>query len=281
MQRVDAIFEAEPEKAPETVSTELPEQIRGEIECRGLTFAFPGQSSPALHDVDLHVPAGTTLGITGPVGCGKSTLLSLLARRYDPPRGQLFLDGIDIVDWPQEQLREQLGIVDQEPFLFSDTIEANIAFGVGEHETENLEQQTRESARIAQVAGEIEGFPKGYLTLLGERGINLSGGQRQRTALARAIARRPGMLLLDDALSAVDTHTEEAILGGLRELLGRRTTLIISHRITSVSLADKIIYLEDGTLVEQGTHEELMALQGRYHALARKQQLAEEIEHTA
>jgi ATP-binding cassette subfamily B protein len=215
------------------------------------------------------------------VGCGKSTLAALLARRYNPPRGMVFLDGVDILDWPVAELRRQIGIVDQEPFLFSDTIEANIGYGLDGASPETVHRVTRQAARVAQLDKDIEGFPHGYETILGERGINLSGGQRQRAALARALARDPALLILDDALAAVDTHTEAAILKGLKELLGGRTTILISHRISTVSLADLVVYLEDGEIRELGTHEELLALRGHYWNLAQRQKLAEEIEKTA
>jgi ATP-binding cassette subfamily B protein len=271
-------------RVPAAISTPAPPvpAMRGEISLRNLTFAFQGAAGPSLVEVDLEIPAGATLGITGPVGCGKSTLAAMFARRYNPPRGTVFVDGRDILDWPVEAYRQQVGIVDQEPFLFSDTIAANIAYGLppGDRGRPPMEAVLR-AARVAQLDPEIAGFPGGYDTILGERGINLSGGQRQRSALARALARDPRLLILDDALAAVDTHTEEAILRGLRELLGNRTTLLISHRISAMSLADVIVYMERGRIIEQGTHTELLATRGAYYNLAQRQKLAEEIEETA
>jgi ATP-binding cassette subfamily B protein len=282
MQRIEEIFDArrEIEDHPGTRRDLAP--VRGALELRHLTFTYPTGNQPALVDVTFSLPPGTTLGLTGPVGCGKSTLAALLDRRYNPPRGTVLLDGIDLLDWPIDELRQQIGIVDQEPFLFSDSIEANILFGVdGNIPAEKQPELARHAARVAQMEGDVTQFPQQYETLLGERGINLSGGQRQRAALARALARDPRLLILDDALAAVDTHTEEAILRGLRELLGARTTLLISHRVSTMSLADVILYLEDGRVVEMGTHEELLARRGAYWALAQRQMLSEEIEETA
>jgi ATP-binding cassette subfamily B protein len=290
MARVEEIYRQQPEivepAAPASGGNgDGRRAVQGAIELRDLTFAHPGAAQPSLRDLSLTIPAGMTLGVTGPVGCGKSTLAALVARRYNPPRGTVFIDGGDILDWPVEDLRRCIGIVDQEPFLFSDSIAANVGFGVvGASESTNaeaLEQRVLAAAFTAQLSGDVESFPHAYQTILGERGINLSGGQRQRTALARALARDPALLILDDALAAVDTHTEEAILGGLRKLLGSRTTILISHRISTMSLADRIAYLEDGRLVEEGTHEELLALKGHYWQLAERQKLAEEIEKTA
>lgn len=277
MKRIDELFEAEPDVVDSENGPAKVEKMRGRIEVRDLTFTYPGAERPALRELDVTVPAGRTLGLTGPVGSGKSTLAQILARRYNPPRGSVLVDGVDLLDWPLVEYRSQVAIVDQEPFVFSDTIRANILYAVPD-ETNGMAESM---ARIAQLAKDVERLPDSYETMLGERGINLSGGQRQRAALARAIAADPEILILDDALAAVDTHTEEEILRGLAEVMRDRTTLLISHRIRTVSIADHILYLEDGRVVEQGTHAELLALGGRYAALARKQQLAEEIEATA
>ncbi len=277
MKRIDELFEASPDVVDSDNVPVRVEKMLGRIEVHDLTFTYPGAERPALRDLDVTVPAGRTLGLTGPVGSGKSTLAQILARRYNPPRVSVLVDGVDLLDWPLAEYRSQVGIVDQEPFVFSDTIRANILYAVPDSTNGTAESM----AGIAQLAKDVERLPGSYETMLGERGINLSGGQRQRAALARAIAADPEILILDDALAAVDTHTEEEILRGLAKVMRDRTTLLISHRIRTVSIADHILYLEDGCVVEQGTHAELLSMGGRYAALARKQQLAEEIEATA
>ena len=264
--------------------------IKGAIEIRGLTFAYNG--APVLRDVSLSVPAGDTLAIVGPTGSGKSTLISLLPRLHEPPRGAVFIDGVDVRDIPLPMLRGAIGYVSQEPFLFSDTLGANIAFGIGRAAGLTRPVQAAEGApdaapdgpAVAAAAGvarldkDVQEFPKGYETLVGERGITLSGGQKQRTALARAIATDPRILILDDALSAVDTYTEEEILSRLRGVMRQRTSVLVSHRISTVREADQIVVLDGGRIVERGRHDDLITLGGAYAELHRKQLLEEELE---
>jgi ATP-binding cassette, subfamily B, multidrug efflux pump len=215
--------------------------------------------------------------VVGGTGSGKSTLVNLLVRLHDPTRGEILLDGVPIDRLPLESLRAAIGIVPQDAFLFSDTIRENLAFGFEEPEAEAAERRIREAAALAQIASTVEEFPGGYDTLLGERGVNLSGGQKQRATLARAVARDPRVLILDDALSAVDTHTEAEILAGLRGVLAERTSVVVSHRVNAVMSADLIVVLEDGAVVEQGTHAALLERGGAYAALQRRQLLAEEV----
>lgn len=280
MTRLLVILDAEPSirdpQPPRPVAT-LPETAGG----RSLTFERVGFSHPVpegtvartvLRDVSVTVPAGATLGIVGATGSGKTTLLELIPRLADPTQGRVLLDGVDVRDLPLDVLRREIGFVPQESLLFSETILDNLMYGTPS------EADARWAAGVAQLTEAIEGFPGGWTTTLGERGVNLSGGQKQRAAIARALARRPSVVILDDALSAVDTHTEAAILRGLREALAGRTAVIASHRITAIRDAHWIIVLDDGRVVEQGRHEELLAARGRYWALLRRQQLEEEIE---
>jgi ATP-binding cassette subfamily B protein len=261
--------------------------VRGEIEFRHLNFTYPtlrnGDAkagmpveigTPVLHDITFRVPAGTTLAIVGPTGCGKSTLAALIARLWEAPPGTLLIDGHPIREWPLAALRQAIGFVPQDTFLFSETIRENIAFGV----ESAADDQVTAAAEIASVAQDIAGFPSGFTTFVGERGITLSGGQKQRTALARAVLRDPRILILDDALSSVDTDTEERILRSLKELTRERTTILISHRVSTVRHADQIVVLRDGRVVEHGTHDELLAQRGYYEELYQKQLLEEELE---
>jgi ATP-binding cassette subfamily B multidrug efflux pump len=249
----------------------VPTQIEGEIEFRGLNFAYNGKS--VLHDVSLRVAAGSSLAIVGPTGSGKTTLVSLIPRIYDATPGSVLLDGRPVRQYPLALLRRQIGFVPQETFLFSETVRENIAFG----KEDATDEEVRLSAEAASVASDVESFPEQYQTLVGERGITLSGGQKQRTAIARALIRNPRILILDDALSSVDTHTEDKILNHLREIMQGRTTIFISHRVSTVRNADMIAVLHGGRIVEMGTHDELLALNGYYTDLYNKQLLEEEL----
>jgi ATP-binding cassette, subfamily B, multidrug efflux pump len=271
--RIDEIFRVPPEITDAQVADDLKNvtAVRGEIEFRHLNFSY--NSVPVLKDINLKIPAGSSLAIVGPTGSGKTTLVSLLPRIYDTMPGSVLLDGRPIVEYPLETLRQNIGYVPQETFLFSDSIRENIAFGV-----ENASHdEVRAAAEAANIATDIEGFTEGYETLVGERGITLSGGQKQRTAIARAIIRNPRILVLDDALSSVDTYTEEKILEHLRQVMHGRTTIFISHRVSTIRNADRIAVLHEGRVVELGTHDELLSRNGYYTDLYNKQLLEEEL----
>ena len=271
LKRINEILREQPLIAAPENAVPLGE-VKGEIEFRGVTVDYG--KSPALNHIDLRIPAGTTLAVVGHTGSGKSTLVTLVPRLLDPTKGEVLLDGRDLRSLDPAELRHQIGFVPQETFLFSATIAENIAFGV-EHATE---EQIRRSADMAGLSGDIEGFPKGYQTMVGERGITLSGGQKQRTAIARALMRDPKILILDDALSSVDTMTEERILTHLASVMRGRTVILISHRVSTVQQADCIVVLDRGKIVEQGSHSELVAAGGYYAALSQKQTLEEELE---
>ncbi|BAH37973.1 putative ABC transporter ATP-binding protein [Gemmatimonas aurantiaca T-27] len=282
MTRVLELLDATPESVREAsnVSASLTVGRGHAIEFREVWFHYPTatghESTPrwVLRNINVSIPAGGTLAVVGATGSGKSALMDLLPRLFDAQRGQVLIDGVDVRDLPLATLRSVIGYVPQEALLFSETVGENIAYGRPDASREQLDA----ASEIAQLRETIEGLPEGYDTRLGERGINLSGGQKQRTALARALARHPGIVLLDDALSAVDTHTEAAILHGLRGALRGRTAIITSHRVSAVREADHIVVLHEGEIVEQGTHETLLELGGRYADLWQRQQLLDAIE---
>ena len=273
MRRINEILVEQPEieDTPEVKAAGQSTQIRGEIEFRDLNFAYNGV--PVLHDINLRIPEGSSLAIVGPTGSGKTTLVSLIPRIYDAAPGSVWIDGKPVREFPLEPLRRQIGFVPQETFLFSETIRENIAFG----EAGATDAEIRAAAEAANIAHDIEEFPDQYQTLVGERGITLSGGQKQRTAIARALIRNPRILILDDALSSVDTHTEDKILNHLREVMQGRTTIFISHRVSTVRNADRIAVLYAGRIVELGTHDQLLARNGYYSDLYNKQLLEEEL----
>ncbi len=274
--RIDELLKQQPEIVDEAPGSAAG-AIAGEIEFRGLSFTYPTGGPEVLHGIDLRIPAGSSLAIVGPTGSGKSTLVSLIPRLYDAPAGSVLIDGTPIRERSLEQLRRSIGFVPQETFLFSSTVADNIAFGRPEASAEEIEF----AAATAHIAAEILEFPRGFGTVVGERGITLSGGQKQRSAIARALVREPRILILDDALASVDTYTEEQILAGLREIMRGRTTVFISHRVSTARNADRIAVLVAGRIAEYGTHEELIARNGYYTALAEKQQLEEELAVTS
>ncbi|GBF10399.1 ABC transporter ATP-binding protein [Tepidibacillus sp. HK-1] len=274
MSRLNEIFATEPEIVdhPQLVDPDLT-TIQGEIEFNHLSFTYPGTTKEVLSDINIRIPQGKTLAIVGKTGSGKTTLVNLLVRLYDVSTGMIKIDGRDIKSYPLEVLRQHIGYVPQDNFLFSTTIRENIGFGLDHYTQEQVEK----AADDAQVLDNIKDFPAQFDTLLGERGVTLSGGQKQRVSIARALIKNPSILILDDSLSAVDTKTEEAILKRLHELMKNRTSIIIAHRISTLKEADEIIVLDEGKIVERGTHGHLMELQGHYYDLYQKQLLEEMI----
>jgi ATP-binding cassette subfamily B protein len=310
--RMSEVLDAMPDIADRQVSDagqSVP--LTGAIEFRHLTFSYPGAERPVLENVSLRIESGQTVAFVGATGSGKSTMISLLARLHEPPAGSVFMDGVDVREIPLERLRGAIGFVPQEPFLFSESIAENIAFGVRpqkntdrdgppkntdrnrpqkntdghrpqknteEHRIDpEIERRLKEVAAVARLDKDVESFPKGYFTPVGERGITLSGGQKQRTALARALMVDPRVLILDDALSAVDTYTEEEILSRLKGVMRQRTSILVAHRVSTVRDADQIFVLDHGRIAERGHHDALVARNGLYAALYRKQLLEEEL----
>jgi ATP-binding cassette subfamily B protein len=286
MGRLNTILETDSTIAVPTAPVSVTD-VRGEVQFKDVSFRYPGTDRLVLENATFRVRAGETVAVVGPTGSGKSTLISLLARIRDSSSGEILLDGVPLTRYDPTELRRVIGVVPQDPFLFSETIEENIGLGLPDlvfptaadiRPIEDPDEAITEAAKIAQLHDSILDFPRQYGTLLGERGINLSGGQKQRATLARAVARNPKILVLDDALSAVDTHTEAKILEDLRRVMGGRTSFIISHRVSAVMGADQILVLNEGRIVERGTHPQLLAAGGTYATLLRRQMLEAQVE---
>lgn len=269
--RIREVMEREPAVADSPHPVEA-RPFAGEIAFEHVSLAYDGHE--VLHDVTLRVPAGATVAVVGPTGAGKSSLMNLIPRIFEAQHGRVLIDGVDVRDWPLESLRRQIGYVPQETFLFSTSLAENVAYGVEGAAPARIEA----AAAVARLARDVEDFPRGYATMVGERGVTLSGGQKQRAAIARAVLKDPRILLLDDALSSVDTHTEEEILHGLRDIMKERTALIVSHRVSTVRDADLIVVLDDGRIAAQGTHAELVKQGGLYAAMYRRQLLSQELD---
>ena len=273
MDRINKILDEEPE-IKDAENPIFPDDIKGRIEFRRVTFKYQGSKYPALEDINFTVEAGKTLAIVGRTGSGKTTIVNLLLRLYDIDKGEILIDGINIKDLSLKALRENIGYVPQDNFLFSRTIAENIAFAFDE---EPAFDEIVKASQLAQVYDNIMDFPDKFDTILGERGVTLSGGQKQRTSIARAVIKKPPILILDDSLSAVDTETEEKIISNIKDITRNTTTIIIAHRISTIKHADEILFLEEGRIVERGNHEELLALKGQYSDLYEKQLLEERI----
>jgi len=273
--RLMTIFDAQPDINDREVPANPVTTLKGEIEFRNLSFSYNGHA--ILKNINLHIPAGKTVAVVGATGSGKSTLVGLIPRLYDAPPGTLLIDGIPIRRIPLHTLREHIGFVPQETFLFSETIRENVRLGA----PDATDAQVEHAAEISNILPEINGFPKKFDTMVGERGLTLSGGQKQRTAISRAVIRDPRILILDDALSSVDTYTEETILRQLTGVMAGRTTILISHRVSTIQNADEIVVLHDGEIVERGTHAELLAMSGYYTELYNKQLIEEALEEEA
>jgi ATP-binding cassette subfamily B protein len=276
--RLNALFAIEPEIKDSERTNYSIKSLKGEIEFRNVSFRYRENLPFVLRNINLKIPAGSTYAIIGHTGCGKTTLVNLILRFYDVTDGVVLIDGNDVRTIPLRVLRDETSYVPQETFLFSDTLKNNTAYGLIELPEELIDKRVEEAVRIAHLTPDIETFPNGLETIIGERGITLSGGQKQRTSIARAVAKGGKILILDDCLSAVDTNTEEMILKNLKEFMKGRTSIIISHRISTVKDADQIIVIDNGTIAEQGTHEELIELNGIYARIYQKQLLEKELE---